>query len=404
VILLLVDSLAFLRCSECSHGKLEAESKDVTNGHIIDGTLYCVDCGAEYEVEKGTPNLLPKRIRNALEAEKAMKRIRRALTRKETKSKLTDDDKNLVKQIMASNNMAPNYRRFVADSMLDAPQSAYLYERYEDLYLRDLLEEQIRDMDKDIVFAEVGSGPGRYLVQLGARMSQHKRVASRYREHTETGPLYEFNALYKERLKKVIGIDYAEEMIHSGLEWLESTRLDDLVDSDVIFQIIAAAQYLTMDFGGTPYENTHKIVTCMFQTMGNQMSHNLQVHLLKKMKEFAQPSGVVVLSVFNEGVFDKYVDPYYRVIKRSIGKLKEVNKEAKSIMTTYGVYSKWLSKKGVNELFSEAEYDMKKVQILAGIGDPKDGGMPRYPKDCVYLADYAQNVARERGIIAKAEV
>lgn len=410
---MLVSSLVFFRCPVCETGKLVADERDILDGHIFNGTLYCKECPEEYEVWMGVPNLLPKKIREALETEKAKRRFKLTKSLKkilpgrkhqEVELKLTEDEENLVKQIIASDNMAPGYRHFVVDSMEYAPSSAYFYERFEDLFLLSLLEKQMKDLERDLLFAEVGSGPGRYLVQLGAKATKRVDACQRYRAHPEIGSFYQFDRAYEERLKMIIGIDFSQKMIEMALKWLSDTKLDALLFSDRILQVIAGAQYLTLNFEDTVCWDTYKIVTCMFQTMGNQLSPELQIQLLKKMKEFAQPKGTIVLSVFNKRVFDEYVDPYYKMIKKSIGELKKVDRTEKSITTDLEVYSRWMDEEEVSRLFREAGYNLKKVQIRAGIKDPEKGGMPEYPKNHTYVPKTAQKAARERGIIATAEI
>lgn len=405
---MLVSSLDFIRCPVCGKGRLAVDRSRsrILDNVILEGILYCVECEEEYEVLNGFPNLLSKKIKQALRIERTKKRIQAIKKLQEIISfrRLTESEKNIVDQIIASDNMAPKYRNFVVDSTEAAPLSAYMYERYEDLFLRDLLEKQMKELMREIVFIEVGSGPGRYLVQFGARMTKREDACLRYRIHPELKPFYLYDRTYEEKMRMIIGIDFSQKMIESALEWLETTKLNHLLDSDTILQIIAAAQHLVLDFRNTDYQDTYKIVTCMFQTIGNQMSKELQIQLLKKMKEFAQPKGTVVLSVFNKSVFDHYIEPYYQMIKDSIGELSNVDKKEKTITTEYGVYSRWLDEEEIFYLFKQAGYRLKKVKVRVGTEDSRKGGMPKFPKDYLYVPKAAQTAARERGIIATADI
>ncbi|HET7324742.1 MAG TPA: methytransferase partner Trm112 [Halococcus sp.] len=45
--------------------ELELESIQRTDDEVIEGRLVCTECGEEYPIEEGIPNLLPPDMRDA---------------------------------------------------------------------------------------------------------------------------------------------------------------------------------------------------------------------------------------------------------------------------------------------------------------------------------------------------
>ena len=43
--------------------ELTVEERDEADGEIVEGLLVCTDCGEEYPIEDGIPNLLPPDMR-----------------------------------------------------------------------------------------------------------------------------------------------------------------------------------------------------------------------------------------------------------------------------------------------------------------------------------------------------
>ena len=49
--------------------ELEVDERDEDDGEIVAGQLVCTECGEEYPIEDGIPNLLPPDMREEAAAE-----------------------------------------------------------------------------------------------------------------------------------------------------------------------------------------------------------------------------------------------------------------------------------------------------------------------------------------------
>lgn len=117
--------------------------------------------------------------------------------------------------------------------------------------------------------------------------------------------------------------------------------------------------YLNIDFNSSDFEDAHKIVTILFQTLGNQLDEDLQISMLKKAKEFATPNGTVFVSVLNRYPFNQQAQVYYKSIERSVGKMAYC--ENGTFISDKGVFSRWFDPKEVFSLFKVAGYNKFKV-------------------------------------------
>jgi len=52
-----------LRCPE-DKAELELEVDERDDDEVLEGTLVCTECGEEYPIEDGIPNLLPADMRD----------------------------------------------------------------------------------------------------------------------------------------------------------------------------------------------------------------------------------------------------------------------------------------------------------------------------------------------------
>ncbi len=102
-------------------------------------------------------------------------------------------------------------------------------------------------------------------------------------------------------------------------------------------------------------DDTHKVIVCTFQTLGNQENTELQVQMLKSMKNLASPHGTIIVSVFNKKLFKDFgLKKFYgREVKRTVGDIVGSKQDVENsiLRTSKGVYSKWFSKDDLEDLF-----------------------------------------------------
>ena len=58
------ESLMEIICCPMDKHELELEVDESEDDEVIAGTLTCTDCGEEYPIEDGIPNLLPPDMRD----------------------------------------------------------------------------------------------------------------------------------------------------------------------------------------------------------------------------------------------------------------------------------------------------------------------------------------------------
>ncbi|MDE1763684.1 MAG: methyltransferase domain-containing protein [Thaumarchaeota archaeon] len=319
--------------------------KDKSNNRQIE--LLCSKCNADFPFENGSLNLIPPKIR----AEICAKGI---LTRKIKDGfhlgKLTKDEHDLISGILASDNMAKQYFRNVVHPT-DAAWSARSYERFEDIFVIQYLDKLLKD--KKVVFIDAGSGPGRYLLLLGSKISADS--CKELKKNPETGILYRYDSSYERNLSHIIGIDYSMEMTSHSAKLLRRYGLGYCF-YDRIFPINGIVQNFHLNH--RMFEDTYKVIVCTFQTLGNQENHDLQVQLLKSMKNLAKPHGTIIVSVFNKKLFKSFgLKTFYgREVKKTVGDIVTSKEDEDNFIlrTTKGVYSKWFSKGELEGLFKEA--------------------------------------------------
>jgi uncharacterized protein YbaR (Trm112 family)/SAM-dependent methyltransferase len=349
--------IKILGCPE-SYGDiltLDPNSKIVQKkGQIESGTLLCRSSGETFPIEKGVPNLLPTRIRKNLAGETALEGLNRF-------------DQEIVKGIKWSGEMVPEtYYVNVADPRTSVP-GARNYERYEDLILDKLIDEYVKS-ERKLIFVEMGSGTGRYLIRYSARISNEKpwrrhRVCRPYRSRKELKRYYLYDKDYAKNLQLIVGIEFQETMVKLTLDLLRKMGLGYLLGKRII-PIIGAGQYLNLKFDQMDeYKYSNKLVTCMFQTLGNQSLRELQVKLIKTMKSIAMPNGKIVISVFNKRKFWDWGLPvfYKQQVEPTVGEINEKDPKVKEmqkkgiLLTKKGVYSEWFYKEDLKALLDDAE-------------------------------------------------
>ena len=263
--------------------------------------------------------------------------------------------------------MARQYFRNVVHPT-EAAWSARSYERFEEIFITNYLDSILKK--KQVTFVDVGSGPGRYLLLLGSKIGINS--CKDMKKNPETGRLYRYDENYEKKLRYVIGIDYSEEMISHSTRLLKKYGLNQFLNKR-IFPVTGIAQNFNLN--KKILDGTHKVIVCTFQTLGNQENVELQVQMLKSMKNLALPHGTIIISVFNKKLFKDFgLKKFYgREVKRTVGEIMTTRQDVKNaiLRTSKGVYSKWFSKDDLEDLFCRAKiskYKIMDVKSLQPIG------------------------------------
>ncbi len=357
-------------------------SQLVIKNQINEQTIHCSNCKSSYSLKNDYLNLLPPIIRNEI--------CKKGILARKIKdhlhiTNLSKNDHDLIKGIIASKYMARRYFKNVVHPT-EAAWSARAYERYEDLLITNHLDSLLKE--KKVVFVDAGSGPGRYLILLGSKMMADS--CKDLKKNLETARLYEFDKKYSDNLQYIIGIDYSEEMVSYSTKLLKKYGLGKLLNKK-IFPMVGIAQHF--HFNQQLLQNTHKVVVCTFQTLGNQENSDLQVEMLKSMKDLADPHGTIIVSVFNKKLFKDFgLQKFYgREVKGTVGEIINTKNDIENavLRTSKGVYSKWFSKKDLESLLQKAgitrftimdEYTIKPIsgfEEYLDIGEQKNEVFPR---------------------------
>lgn len=338
-------------CSTCGSEIVVTDKQSSSNKEIH---LQCTKCASSFLLKNDYFNLLPPKIRNEICPKGILARKIREHLHMENLSKNEND---LVKGIIASKNMAKQYFKNVVHPT-QAAWSARSYERFEDIFIINYLDALL--LKKEVTFVDAGSGPGRYLILLGSKIGINS--CKELKRNSETSNLYKFDELYAKNLKYVIGIDYSEEMTTHCARILRRYGLGGLLNNR-IFPITGIAQNFNLN--QKVLVNTHKVIVCTFQTLGNQENIDLQVQMLKSMKNLAMPHGTMLVSVFNKKLFKNFgLKKFYgREVRGTVGEIITTSEEIENaiLRTSKGVYSKWFSKDDLEELFKEAGISNYKI-------------------------------------------
>lgn len=396
-----IENIKLLRCPEdSSELALDIDSVSLIEGdYISEGKLCCKNKNHQFFISNGIPQLIPLRIKRQLTSSDL----------KINQLNLSTEEKYILGQIKAMDKMATGYRKYVVDPLKDAVSSAVNYERYEDIYLRNIIEKNIAQSKNDnnagVVFIDVGTGPGRYLIQYGGKTEFNEQACEKYRKRLDMGSFYTYDKNYADNLKLMIGIDLSEGMLKSASAWIKENNLYELIYKDRIALIQGVIQHLDLCLNSTPYENSYKVVCCAFQTLGNQPSRDLQIKLLQKMKDLAKPHGTIFISVFNKSKFIKYFREYYQRITGSIGKIisTEIEHNQGTLRTDWGIFSHWLTKSELMDLFMDAS-KRNSYSELANVKIESGSELPLFDKYFEYLSKENQEEVRERAIIATLEI
>jgi uncharacterized protein YbaR (Trm112 family) len=413
---------SFLRCPICG-GKFRF-STATRSTNQANAILHCDKCHSDYCIKNYIPSLLPlhfteivsrfgKLSNNATmeinssdlaNAHKWLSRILQLplgeapenLTLLQVFARLLKlcsqfgmsfEDTCEIASMWASYAMSPYYRKSVADQMYGAIE-AISYERYEDILLRLIMNDLLKA--KKVALIEIGSGVGRVLHQYGSCISIREDAAPRYRLNFPQ--LYAPNSLNRpDNLRLIIGLDFQQKMLRIATLWLreKESRLFDLVKEGRIIQIKGSARYMPFSLNNPEYSNIYKVVCILFQTLGNQLTRELQVDMLKKAWQLVFPEGLLIVSVFNREVFDEQALPYYFGIKKSVG--NKVYLKDGTFLSSKGVYSRWFQEEELKSLFVDA--NIKDFTILSG------RGFKGFSDFQGYLNLESQNIYKRRALI-----
>jgi len=341
---MLYKNLLIAQCSMCNSPLIFKNEKSKSRKE----TLLCNKCHSSYAFEDGFLNLLPPKIRSEI-CTKGI--IARKIMDKLHLGMLTKDEHDLVRGILASNNMAKQYFKNVVHPTF-AARSARSYERFEDIFIVRYLDNLLKY--RKVAFVDAGSGPGRFMLLLGSKISTNS--CRELKKNPETRDLYKHDISYEKNLRYIIGIDYSQEMTRHSSMLLRRYGLGRYLN-DRIFPITGVAQNFHLN--DDVFNDTYKVIVCTFQTLGNQENRNLQVQLLKSMKKLASPNGTIIVSVFNKRLFKNFgLKTFYgKEVKKTVGNIitSKEDMENSVLRTTKGVYSKWFSKEDLESLFKEAK-------------------------------------------------
>src|SRR5574340_1331082 len=156
---ILYKNLLMAQCSMCNSPLIFKNEKSRNKKE----TLLCSRCTATYTFEGGFLNLLPPKIRSEI-CTKGI--IARKIMDKLHLGMLTKDEHDLVRGILASNNMAKQYFKNVVHPTF-AARSARSYERFEDIFIVRYLDNLLKY--RKVAFVDAGSGPGRFMLLLGSK-------------------------------------------------------------------------------------------------------------------------------------------------------------------------------------------------------------------------------------------
>ncbi len=327
--------------------------------------VFCTNCKSGYVFKNDYLNLLAPSMRNEICAKGI---LARKIKDKFYVGGLSKNDHDLIKGIIASKYMARQYFRNVVHPT-EAAWSARSYERFEEIFITNYLGSILKK--KQVTFVDAGSGPGRYLLLLGSKIGINS--CKDLKKNPETARLYQYDETYEKNLRYVIGIDYSEEMISHSARLLKKYGLGSFLDKR-IFPVTGVAQNFNLN--KKMLDDTHKVVVCTFQTLGNQENTELQVQMLKSMKRLASPHGTIIVSVFNKKLFKDFgLKKFYgREVKRTVGDIVGSKQDVENaiLRTSKGVYSKWFSKDDLEDLFCRAKIskyhimDAKSLQPIGG--------------------------------------
>jgi len=357
----------------------------------------------------GILNLLPINIRKLVEGT--------------VNVKSSSSQKAIAEGIKWNKNMALSYNSNVVDERTSADVARYL-EKCEEILVDKIINLNLRKRNEGTILLEIGVGTGRNLIRYGSRIignsqesdshfvqsekpEEHQNCIilgseKKYRKYPVFKDCNSVGDAYYKNLKLAIGIDFEESMIRQCLSLMKGRGLKSLIGNR-IFLFLAAGQYFNLDFEKSDeYQRCFRIITCQFQTLGNQ-HRKQQIELLENMKRLAWPKGKVIVSVFNrDKFFDFGLNIFYKDVLPTVGSPSNNSSALKMrnqgiLVTDRGVYSQWFTKTELIELFRVAGMEAKIVS------DENESIYNSEHIDYKARKQY-KDVARDVLIIAEADV
>jgi hypothetical protein len=333
---------------------------------------------------------LPLSISFVKQGDVVLRRLLRGvamLVRMKEHGECSDLDIRVVYSILAAEAMSSGYRRLIADQVAASPE-AVNYERYEDILLRKAMESCLAT-EGDVALIELGSGPGRVLQQYGTVLSPREDASIAYRRMGER--LFEPQYLpHRERLRLVLGVDFAHDMLQSAARWFRECRLQDLVVGGTISQVRAAATTdLPIQFDSPEWRQTTRLACILYQTLGQQVGRDAQLDMLRAARKLVGERGIVFVSVFNAHAFAREGMSYYDSVREAVG--APWYHGDRSFLSKRGVYSKWFESDELRSLFDDA--DMKEAVVLDG------DELPTFPRYREYIKPKVQKQYKGRVLL-----
>lgn len=251
----------------------------------------------------------------------------------------------------------------------DAPEEIQNFLHEEDKRLSGVVDKYIQG-NKDVVFAEIGSGTGRYLKCFGRKIMTDKQ--------------------YNKHLRYVVGLDFCKPMIQTSIKNLVCSRtvngktfvsLADQLSSDTGFSLesikkkLASRIHLINGDATKPFlrvSGAHVVVGIMFGTLGNISKSD---KVFQNVNRIFSDGGKVVVTVFNKKFIDIGTKSYKELSRRGFKSLDLLSVENSTFSSEEGFYSHWFDEEKFKPLLAkhfkpEPQVSPFATRGLMGVAEP----------------------------------